>query len=66
MAKRGIFEAKDYFYAFVEIARHPIGAAQIHLRVAAIAEDENPAVLEESADNAAHADVRLLLRDAGA
>ena len=40
----------------MQIARHPIGAAQVDFRLAAVLEVKDAAVLEEPAHNTAHAD----------
>ncbi len=56
LAERGIFEGENHFDAFVEIAGHPIGAAEKHLRLAAIFKIVDAAVFEKAADDAAHAD----------
>src|SRR6266446_5882334 len=50
----------------VEVARHQIGAAEKHRRMVAGLEDEEPAVLEETAEHAAHPDVLAHPRNAGA
>src|ERR1700686_3216023 len=47
----------QHFYALVQIARHPVGSADVNLFVAAIGKVENAAVLQEAAHNAANADV---------
>src|SRR5450432_4242917 len=56
LAELGIFHRENHLDAFVEIALHPVGAAQIQLRRAAIFEIINAAVLQETPDDAAHAD----------
>ena len=57
VAQRGVLQTKDHLDAFVDIALHPIGTAQKYFGVAAVPKDENAAVLEKPADNAAHANV---------
>src|SRR5271167_2745958 len=44
------------FDTLVEIARHPVGAADIDFFFAAIAEVVDPAVLQKTSHNAAYAD----------
>ena len=55
MAQAGVFQPEHHLDTFVEVPRHRVGAAQINFAFSAIAKYENPAVLEESADDAAHA-----------
>ena len=43
--------------ASIKIARHPVGAADVRLRFASIAEPDDAGVLEIAADDAHHADV---------
>ena len=45
------------FDAVVEIPRHPVGGREEDVLLAAVIEAEDAAVLEEAADDAAHADV---------
>src|ERR1700683_1478643 len=54
-----------YFHAFVKIPRHPIRAAQIHFRAAAVGKCEDPTVLQKTPDDAAHADLAADSPDAG-
>src|SRR6185437_16126823 len=51
-----IFDRKHRLDAFVEVARHPVGAAEIQLGLAAILEEIDAAVFEEAADDAADLD----------
>src|SRR5262249_24226005 len=53
-AQIAVFHRKHDFDAFVEIAGHPVGAAEINVRRSSVLEIENAAVFEESADDAAH------------
>ena len=46
---------EHHFDALVNVAAHPIRAAQIHFRFTAISKHENAAVLEKSANHAAYA-----------
>src|ERR1700733_63153 len=48
LAQCRILQSENYFHAFVQIARHTISAAQVHLGIPAVAERKNPAVLEEA------------------
>ena len=48
---------KDGLDAAKEIARHPVGAAEVDLGLAAVLETKNAAVFEKSPDNAAHLDI---------
>src|SRR5438309_6212177 len=50
-----VFQRKHDFHTLVEIAGHPVGAAEIDLFLAAVGEMENATVLEKAAHNAAHA-----------
>src|SRR5262249_43055898 len=52
---------EHYFDALIEVARHPVGAAQINKGLAAVLEVEDSAVLQEPAHDAAHSN---LLTDA--
>src|SRR5271155_2403583 len=56
VAECGIFERENDLNAFVEIARHPVRAAEKHFRLAAIFKIIDAAVLEITADDATHAD----------
>src|SRR5579862_843557 len=64
--KHGILDAEDDFDAFVDIALHPIGAAEEQLGLTAVAEDEDAAVLQESPYDAAHANAAAEAADTGA
>ena len=50
-----VLDRDEHFDPLVEVARHPVGAAQVDLFVAAVREIKDAAVLEESPDDAAHA-----------
>src|SRR5262249_49548942 len=52
---------EHYFDALIEVARHPVGAAQINKGLATVLEVEDSAVLQEPAHDAAHSN---LLTDA--
>ena len=51
-----ILHRKHYFHALVKIARHPVGARQIHFLMAPIRKEVNPAVFEETASHTSHVD----------
>src|SRR3984957_1679100 len=55
LAKLRIFDRKDHLDPFVEIPLHPVGAAKIEFRLAAVFEKIDAAVLQKSADDTAHA-----------
>src|ERR1700677_3947562 len=57
LAQACVAHREDYLDAAEEIARHPIGAAEINLRASVVAEIKDPAVLEEPAHDAGDADV---------
>src|SRR5258705_4330886 len=50
----------------IEIALHQVGAADVHLFVAAVVEPEDSRMLQEAADDGSHTDVVADARDAGA
>src|SRR5579864_2533347 len=54
LTQQGVFEREHDFDAFEQIARHPIGTAQINFLLAAIREIKNSTVLEETAHDAAN------------
>ncbi len=56
VAEQWVLKRKQDFHALVQIARHPVGAAEVDLRLAAVLEVKDAAVLEEPAHDAAHAD----------
>src|SRR5580658_8685567 len=56
LAQLRIFQRENDFHAFIEIALHPVGAAQINLRRAAVLEIIDTAVLQKASDDAAHPD----------
>src|ERR1044072_7808929 len=53
----GIGNGGDYFDAMFQVTPHPVGTADVDLFVAAVGKPEHTAVLEETADDAAHANV---------
>ncbi len=53
----GGLDREHHLHAAIEVARHPVGARQIDLRLVVGAEDVDPAVLQEPIDDAADADV---------
>src|ERR1700685_1444484 len=55
IAEHGVAQTEDHLDALVDIALHPIGAAEKHFRLAGVAENEDAAVLEKAPDDAAHA-----------
>ena len=61
-AQDGILEGDHHLDPTVEVARHPVGARDVHVVLAAVAEPEDPPVLEEAVDERAHFD---RLGDAG-
>ena len=62
----GIADGEGDFAAFEEIARHPVGGAEVDFVVAAVGEVEDAGVLEEAADDGADADAAGQALDAGA
>jgi hypothetical protein len=56
LAQEFVAQRHQHFHALVEIARHPVGAADINFFLASIAEIVNPAVFQESPYDAAHLD----------
>ena len=56
VAQQRILKREQDFHALMQIARHPIGAAEVDLRLAAVLEVKDSAVLEEPPHDAAHAD----------
>ena len=54
LAQHFIAQGHEHFDAFVKVARHPVGAADIYLFLTIIGEIENAAVFEEAAHNAPH------------
>src|SRR5271163_1731089 len=65
MAEEGILERENHLHAFVKIARHPVGAAEKHFRLAAIFKIVDAAVFEKAADDTAHADPRADAAETG-
>lgn len=65
LAKSGVLQAENHFDAFVEVAGHPIGAAQINFGVASIPEDKHAAVLEKTPYDAADPDSAADAANAG-
>ena len=53
----GPFHRKEHFHTAVQVPRHQIGAAEVDLLGIAVRKVEDPAVLEEAADDARDADV---------
>src|SRR5262249_22313001 len=51
------FDWKNHFYTSAQVAVHPVGRANVDLRLTGIVEVEHPAVLEEAIDNRGHANV---------
>src|SRR6202040_1924219 len=56
IAQQRVLKREQDFHALVQIARHPVGAAEIDLRLAAVLEVKDSAVLKKSAHDTAHAD----------
>ena len=56
VAQQRILKREQDFHALMQIARHPIGAAEVDLRLAAVLEVKDSAVLKEPPHDAAHAD----------
>src|SRR3954466_7484113 len=46
---------ENYLHAFVQIARHPVGAAEIELLITSVRERVDAAVFQQTSHNAAHA-----------
>ena len=61
----GVLDGRQDLDAVVEVARHQVGAAHAVEAPPVRLEDEDPAVLEVAAEDAADADVRAQLRHAG-
>src|SRR5437899_9386295 len=57
LAQESIFYRINNFDSFVEIAGHPIGAAEVDLLLASVGKTENTAVLEETSHDASHCNV---------
>ncbi len=55
VAEHGVPEAENYLDALVDVALHPIGAAEENFGLASVGEDEDAAVLEKTPDDTAHA-----------
>ncbi len=64
-AGRRIAHREDHLAALEEVARHPVGRAEIDFVVAAVGEVEDARVLQEAADDGAHADAFRQAFDAG-
>ncbi len=56
VAEFRIAQVIHHFDALVDIALHPVRAAQIDFRLSGVSENKDTAVLEESSDHAADAD----------
>jgi hypothetical protein len=61
-----IHDRREDLHAAVEVARHPVGARDVDLLVAAVGEAERAPVLEEAVDDRAHLDALGEARDARA
>src|SRR5262249_56240838 len=57
LLERGIEHREAELDPAEEVARHPVGAREVHVFGAAVLEVEDARVLEEAADDRAHADV---------
>ena len=55
IAQLRIAQVEHHLHALVNISMHPVGAAEIYFGFTAVAEYEDAAVLEKTADHAAHA-----------
>src|SRR5215472_10158844 len=55
LAQGWILQREEHLDTLIQIARHPVRAAQINLRLAAVLEIKDAAVLQEAAYDAAHA-----------
>src|SRR5271157_6437236 len=60
-----VFHWEKHFDALVKIPRHPVRAAQIDFRLTAIFKVKDAAMLQETPDNAAHANVAADAAQAG-
>src|ERR1700744_5311210 len=60
-----ILDRKHCLDAFVKVARHPVGAAQVQLGLAAVLEEIDAAVFEETTDDAANLDAAAESADPG-
>ena len=60
-----VADREDHLAALEEVARHPVGRAEIDFVVAAVGKVEDARVLEETADDGAHADALREPFDAG-
>src|ERR1700687_567199 len=56
IAQQRVLKREQDFHALVQVARHPISAAQVDLRLAAVLEVKDSAVLEEPAHDTADVD----------
>jgi len=56
-AQHFIAQRHEHFYALVQIAGHPVGAAKINFFLPAVREIEDPGVLQKAPDDAAHANI---------
>src|SRR5262249_30093665 len=54
LPQHGVFQREDHLHAAVEIARHPVGTAQVDFFAAAVGEVIDAAVLEKAPHDAAH------------
>src|SRR4029077_442886 len=55
VAQQRVLEREQDFHALMQIARHPIGAAEVDFRLAAVLEVKDTAVLKEPPHDTAHA-----------
>src|SRR5439155_11995504 len=53
----GIADRTEYLNAAVQIARHPVRAADVNFSITVVREIQDPAVLKKASDNTAHSDV---------
>src|SRR5207244_1345176 len=52
-----LLDGKDHFDSPAQVPIHPISRADVHLRIAGVAEIENAAVFQKAVDDGYHADV---------
>ena len=60
MVERGVAQVEDHLDALVDVALHPIGAAEIDFRLAAVAEDVDAAVSSRNRPITLRTRMRLL------
>src|SRR5437870_6795937 len=56
LAQQRVTDRQKNLNPLIEIAWHPVGATGINFLLPAVGKEENPAVLQETSDNAAHTD----------